>query len=127
MSYARSPRPSLVMTVGIKFTGLTPCVEADAGFRSGWRVRHRQVGAEVGDAAQRLEGKGRGGQPELDRRILRPGALLRVRAQQPREVGIDVGGPRAERVGNGEEPLGGDFLAASFHLGAVSGRKAGLV
>src|SRR5216683_6947957 len=127
MSYERSPRPSLVMTVGTRFIALTPCLEADARFRFGWRVCHSEIGAEVGDAAQRLEGKGRGGQPELGRRILRPGALLRVRAQQPREVGIDVGGPRAERVGNGEEPLGGDFLAASFHLGAVSGRKAGLV
>src|SRR5712664_3895075 len=105
MSYERSPRPSLVMTVGIRFTGLTPCIEADAGFRSGWRVRHRQISAEVGDAAQRLEGKGRGGQPELGRRILRPGALLRVRAQQPREVGIDVGGPGAQRVRDREEPL----------------------
>src|SRR5258708_19909363 len=114
MSYERSPRPSLVMTVGTRFIALTPCLEADARFRFGWRVCHSEIGAEVGDAAQRLEGQGRRGQPELDRRILRPGALLRVRAQQPREVGIDVGGPGAQRVRDREEPPGGDFPSPPF-------------
>src|SRR5260370_35802746 len=117
MSYERSPRPSLVMTVGTRFMALTPCLEADARFRFGWRVCHSEIGAEVGDAAQRLEGKGRGGQPELDRRILRPGALLRVRAQPPREAGIDVGGPAAQRGRAPEERLGGHFLSSPVHPG----------
>src|ERR1700738_2428151 len=102
MSYERSPRPSLVMTVGTRFMVLTPCLETDSRFRFGWRVCHRQIGAEVGDAAERLQWKRCRGQPELDRRVLRPRALLRVCAQHPREIRVDVGGPGAQRMRNRE-------------------------
>src|ERR1700682_1071211 len=117
MSYARSPRPSLVMTVGIRAIFLTPCgVEADAGFRSWWRVDHGEVSAEVGDAAQRVQRKRGGREPELDGRIFRPTAQVRVGAQEAGEVGVDVGGPGAERVSDCEQSLGGDLLAAALHL-----------
>src|ERR1700737_1371189 len=101
------------MTVGTRFIALTPCIEADAGFRFGWRVCHRQVGAEVGDAAQRPQWKGCCGPPELHRRVLRPRSLLRVSAQLPCEVGVDVGRASAERVSNREEALRGDLLTAA--------------
>src|ERR1700687_3763788 len=125
MSYERSPRPSLVMTVGTRFIALTPCIEADSGFRFGWRVGHREVSAEVGDAAQRLQWKRRRGQPELDRRVLRPRSLLRICAQQPREICVDVGRSGPERVCNREKPLRGDLLAAALHLRKVRGREPG--
>src|SRR5260370_39083102 len=112
MSYERSPRPSLVMTVGTRFMALTPCLEADARFRFGWRVCHSEIGAEVGDAAQRLEGQGRRGQPELDRRILRPGALLRVRAQHPREDRIYVRGAGPHPSTHAAAQRGGDLRCA---------------
>src|ERR1700687_896125 len=119
MSYARSPRPSLLMTVGTMFMRLPPCVETDWCFWPGRRICHRQVRAEVGHAAQRLERQRRGGKPELDGRILRPGSLLGVRAQQAREVGVNVGGPGAERMGHGEQALRRNFLPAAFDLRKV--------
>src|ERR1700674_4533921 len=119
MSYARSPRPSLLMTVGIMLLRLPPCIEPDWWLWPGRRICHRKVGAEVGPAAQRLERQRRGGKPELDGRILRPGSLLGVRTQQAGEVGVDVGGPGAERMGHGQQALGRNFLPAAFDLGKV--------
>src|ERR1700681_4781507 len=122
MSYARSPRPSLLMTVGIMFMRLPPCVETDWWFGPGRRICHRQVCAEIGHAAQRLERQRSGGKPELDGRILRPRPLFGVRAQQAGEVGVDVGGPGAERVSDRQQPLRRNFLATPLDFGEMRRR-----
>src|SRR4029077_2125672 len=105
MPYARSPRPSLLMTVGTMFMRLPPCVETDWWFWPGRRVCHRQVSAEVGHAAQRFERQRGGGKAKLDGGILRPGSLFGVSAEQAGEVGVDVGRPGAQRVSDGQEAL----------------------
>src|SRR2546422_6286889 len=106
MSYARSPRPSLVITVGIRCISLPPGFEPDARPGLGWRVGYCEVGAEVGDAAQRLEGKARRRQSQLYRRVLRPCGPLRVGAQEPRQLGVQIGRSDPERVRDSEQPLG---------------------
>src|SRR4029077_21248174 len=103
MSYARSPRPSLVITVGIICTWLPPWLEAD-GWTGFWRRGgHRHVRAEVGHASQRVHVQAGVREPELDRRIFGPGGSLRVGAEKAGEVGVDVGGPGAQRVRHRQE------------------------
>src|SRR5665213_3597884 len=111
MSYARSPLPSLVMTVGMRvILGSPPWFEADAWSCFGRRVGHGQVSAEVGDAPQRLHRKPGGGESQLHRGVFRPAAMVRVGAEQPREVGVNVGGSDAQRMRDGEPPLGRHLL-----------------
>src|ERR1700687_2635886 len=98
MSYARSPRPSLVITVGIRCIRLPPGVKANSWSRLRWRVCHREIGAEVGHAAQRLERHARGREPELGRRVLGPGRAPGVGAEPPGELRVKVGRLEPERV-----------------------------
>src|SRR4029077_17252490 len=92
MSYARSPRPSLVITVGMRCTGLPPVAQkADRFFGRRWRVGHRQKGAEVGDAAQPLEGARGGREAQPEGRVMGPLPPVGVGAEQPGEVGVDLG------------------------------------
>src|SRR5262245_62658719 len=102
MSYARSPRPSLVITVGMRCIWLPPWCKANSSFQFRRWVGHRQVGAEVGHAAQRFQRQRSGGEAELDRRVVRPGALVRFGSELTRELGVDVRGVDAERVGDGD-------------------------
>src|SRR6266852_1061983 len=117
MSYARSPRPSLVITMGIMCIRLLPWFKTDSWSGPGWRIGHREISAEIGHAAQGLERQARGREPELGRRVVGPGRALGVGAQQPGELGVEVGRPYAERVRHRQQPFRGDLLAAPFHLG----------
>src|SRR5665213_3819775 len=102
------------MTVGISVIGLSPWLKADSRTGSRRRVGHRHICAEVSDAAKGIHRQAGGGETELHGWIFGPGALLAVRAQQPRQVRIHVGGPNSERVGNGEETVGRDLLAGTL-------------
>src|SRR5438105_8144022 len=121
MSYARSPPPSLVITVGIRCISLPPRREADWSLWFGRRIGHRKVSAEVGHATQCFEGQRSRGQAKLDRRVLWPGALLGVRAEQARQVGVDLRGADVQGPSHGEELFRGHLLAAALHLGQVGG------
>src|SRR2546427_11244157 len=98
MSYARSPRPSFVMTVGIRCNSLPPQSEPDWGFWFGRWVGHRQICAEVGHAAQRFQRQRRRGQSQLDRRVFGPCPIAGRGAEQPCELGEDLGRRNRERV-----------------------------
>src|SRR5258708_11886389 len=49
-----------------------------------------------------------------------------VDPEQTGEVGVDVGGLGAERMGHGQQPLRRDLFPPALDLREVSGRKAGL-
>src|ERR1700674_4541533 len=108
MSYARSPRPSLLMTVGTMFVRLPPCVETDWWFWPGRRICHRQVRADDAHAARPTERQRRDNKPGLGRRIC------------PRRVRAEVGhaAQRLERQRRGGKPeLDGRILRPGSLLG----------
>src|SRR6266849_9415722 len=111
MSYARSPRPSLVITVGMRCIRLPPWFETDSWARLRRWVRHRQISAEVCDAAQRLQRHARGREPELGRWVLGPGRAVVVGPEQPSKLGVKIGRPDSKCVCNSQKPFRRNLLA----------------
>src|SRR5207247_3122749 len=113
MSYARSPLPSLVITVGIRCISLPPRDEADWPFRSRRWIRHRKISAEVSHATQCFEGKRRRGEAKLGGWVVRPGADVGVGTEQSGQVRVQLGRRHVEGVSHGEQALGGHLFAAA--------------
>src|SRR3989454_6322041 len=129
MSYARSPRAVVSMTLGMSAMGLSSLTiydESDAPPRR-CRLSGGEIQTEVGDAPERVRTKAGGGNAQLHPRVVRPAALLLDRltaAELPSQVQIEVGDRELQRCGKRDQLLGRDVLETALDFGKIGGRQA---
>ena len=129
MSYERSPRVVDLDDGGDEGHLRVLRVGWDEADAAACRLRlvHRKEGAELRDGAQRRRVEPRGDGAELASRVDRPGGLgLRPRAETAAEIGVHGGDGDGQRIGDRDQQVAGDVLAAALDLGQVGGRAPGL-
>src|SRR2546428_13757272 len=117
------------MTLGTRAMKSSLTVDGESDAPLWWyRLRGREIEAEIGDAAQRMRAQAGGGDPELHPRVVRPAAPLLqglAAAQSLRELEIQLGHGQVEGPSDRDQLLGGDVLEAALDLRQVGGRHVG--